>query len=168
MGKKPNASKRSHSTHIQEAIELFKQFMSKMSALSQPAWLDSIQLTLGQIRTIMFLQKEKTSTVGCVAECLGICEPTASQLVDRLVRAGLVQRTEDPADRRRSLLSLSPKGKKLVEERLHAHRERLRALFERMRDKDLASLCSGLRAILDAMDAQTANRKTERKYGRGD
>ncbi len=168
MDKKPNASKRSYSTHIQETIELFKQFMSKMATLSQPAWLDSIHLTLGQIRTVMFLQKEKTSTVGCVAVCLGIGEPTASQLVDRLVRAGLAQRTEDPADRRRSLLSLSPKGKKLVEERLYAHRERLRVLFERMKDKDLASLCTGLRAILDAMDAKTASLKTERKYARGD
>jgi len=153
MDKEPRASKRSHIAYIQETIELFKRFMSKIATLSQPAWLDSIHLTLGQIRTVMFLQKERTSTVGCVAEWLGIGEPTASQLVDRLVRAKLAQRTEDPADRRRMLLSLSPEGKNLVEERLQAHRERLRALFEKMTNKELAGLCTGLRAILDAMDA---------------
>mgnify|MGYP003498477472 CR=1 FL=1 len=40
----------------------------------------------------------------------------ASQLVDKLVQSGYLERDEDPSDRRAKLLKLSPNGIKLVNE----------------------------------------------------
>ena len=53
--------------------------------------------------------------IGQIAEILGIGQPTASHLIDRLVQAQLVSRTEDPLDRRRTLAQLSPNGVELAE-----------------------------------------------------
>jgi len=42
--------------------------------------------------------------------------PTATRLVARLEELGVLQRTADPADRRSSLLSVTPEGHALMEE----------------------------------------------------
>jgi len=46
---------------------------------------------------------------------LDISAAAASQLVDRLVQAGLVARTEDPDDRRARQVALTAKGRALLE-----------------------------------------------------
>jgi DNA-binding MarR family transcriptional regulator len=45
-----------------------------------------------------------------------IQRPTVTRLIARLEDAGLVQRTPDPADRRSSLLAITPAGHELIEE----------------------------------------------------
>ncbi|MGB9662673.1 MAG: MarR family winged helix-turn-helix transcriptional regulator [Moorellaceae bacterium] len=40
---------------------------------------------------------------------------TVSRVADGLVRRGLLQRDTDPADRRRTVLLLTPKGRELME-----------------------------------------------------
>jgi DNA-binding MarR family transcriptional regulator len=40
--------------------------------------------------------------------------PAASQMIERLVRQGLLRRVEDPSDRRRKVISLSPAARALL------------------------------------------------------
>lgn len=47
-----------------------------------------------------------------LAQHLGVTEPTAAELVDELVQAGLVARGQDPHDRRRYALELTELGRK--------------------------------------------------------
>jgi DNA-binding MarR family transcriptional regulator len=49
--------------------------------------------------------------VSAVVSDLGVSKQTASQLVDTLVLRGYLERTPDPADRRRVLLTLTDRGK---------------------------------------------------------
>ncbi|MHB9059136.1 MAG: MarR family winged helix-turn-helix transcriptional regulator, partial [Bacillota bacterium] len=65
---------------------------------------------MGQIKGLFALAKSGGATIGRLAERLGVGEPTASLLVDRLVRQGWVVRGEDPEDRRRTIASLSKEG----------------------------------------------------------
>ncbi len=46
---------------------------------------------------------------------MGVSNAAASQTVDRLVQMDLIERTEDPDDRRSKRLTLTQKGKTLVE-----------------------------------------------------
>jgi DNA-binding MarR family transcriptional regulator len=52
------------------------------------------------------------STVGRLAVELHRPQTTVTDLVQRAERAGLVERTVDPADRRRSTLQLTPEGER--------------------------------------------------------
>ena len=58
-----------------------------------------------------------------VSDRFDISPAAASQLVDKLVHAGYLERAEDPSDRRAKLLTLSAKGEELIqrgtEERYH-------------------------------------------------
>src|SRR5439155_21058303 len=85
--------------------------------------------------------------VGHLAQALGIGKPAASILVDRLVHLALVQRDEDRADRRRTLVRLSGRGEELVLGLRQGRRERVRQWASQLTDADLAALRRGLRAL---------------------
>lgn len=55
-----------------------------------------------------------------LAQFLGITEPAAAELVDELVRAGLVDRGRDKLDRRRYALELTDSGRQVLDELLEA------------------------------------------------
>jgi DNA-binding MarR family transcriptional regulator len=68
------------------------------------------QLSVPQFRCLNFISREPGSSVGAVAAFLGVTMPTASAMVDRLVRAGAVQLRTAASDRRRSELLVTAAG----------------------------------------------------------
>ena len=81
-------------------------------------------------------------TVGDVAEAMQMRHHSASLLVDRCVRRGLLDREEDTEDRRRVMLSLTPAGERVLEQITRANRLELREL-------DLDRFYDSLREALD-------------------
>ena len=55
------------------------------------------------------------ASLSVVAEHLGLTSPTTSDLIDYLLEHGLVDRNEDPADRRRVTLNLTQLGTQSME-----------------------------------------------------
>jgi DNA-binding MarR family transcriptional regulator len=72
-------------------------------------------LSPSQIGTLMRLRHCRSIGVSEIGGHIGITTPAASQLVDRLVVQGLLERAEDPNDRRYKQVSLTNKGRHLVE-----------------------------------------------------
>ncbi len=67
-------------------------------------------LTVPQLRVMMLLRRAPGSGVSAVAGHQGVSLASASALVERLVRQGLVERVQDPAERRRVRLTLTDTG----------------------------------------------------------
>ena len=63
-----------------------------------------------QLRTLAYLHRSPEACLFHVAEHLGVTHPTASVIVERLVRRGLVARITNPEERRRIMLRLTPEG----------------------------------------------------------
>ncbi len=102
-----------------------------------------------QLRAMFFLRDEEEVTVGRLAELFGFGLPAASLLADRLVRAGYVERREDPADRRRVLLSLTRAGVRLVTDLREGSHSVLRRWMSSLSPEDLAALTRGWRALAE-------------------
>jgi DNA-binding MarR family transcriptional regulator len=117
-----------------------------MRAGAFPDWA-KLDLSMAQLKVLMRVACGLRQSLGGVAQDLGISPPTASHLVDRLVRQGLVERREDPEDRRRVLLATTPLGEDLVERLRRAGEERLRGWLERMAPGDVAALARGMEAL---------------------
>ena len=79
-------------------------------------------LSVPQLRAMTFLQRNPGACLFNVADHLGVTRPTASVIIDRLVRRGLLIRTEDPRERRRIVLTLTPKGARHLEQARSATR----------------------------------------------
>lgn len=123
-----------------------------ISASSSHMWV-ALDLSMAQLKTLMTLYDAGALPIGQIGETLGVGQPTASHLVDRLVQSGLVARTEDALDRRRTLAELSPRGVELIGRLREVRIEPLQRWLAQLDDTALAALQLGLRALADAATA---------------
>jgi DNA-binding MarR family transcriptional regulator len=104
-------------------------------------------LSVPQFRCLNFIAHRPGSSVSAVAGFLGVTLPTASVMVDRLVRAGAVAPRTAEADRRRSELHVTAAGLAQVQHiELGARAEFARALGGCNAD-ELQTLQAGLAVL---------------------
>ena len=128
-----------------EVLAQYRAMMHRFKAGSGGAWME-IDLTIAQLRTLLVLAEEGPLVIGQIAQRLGIGLSTGGHLVDRLVQAGLAERTEDSEERRRTQARLTPKGEEL-HARLLNPVQHMQNLIQKLDEDDLAALLQGLRAI---------------------
>lgn len=79
------------------------------------------------------------ATLGQVARSVGRGAPAVSRSVDSLVRAGLVERTQDPHNRRRLALRLTQAGRERLSSRL-SRGSSLQVKLERLAHSELRAV----------------------------
>jgi DNA-binding MarR family transcriptional regulator len=84
---------------------------SMQSGLGAIAELD---LTLAQAMAVFRLAEQGPMSVGALQTAIGRSQAATSHLVEQLERRALLRRRADPADRRRRVLDLAPKGRAAV------------------------------------------------------
>jgi len=82
---------------------------------------------------------EEPATLNDVAKAIGRGAPGVSRSVDALVRAGLVERTQDPNNRRRLALRLTQDGRDRLSARI-AGGAALKSKMERLAHSELRAL----------------------------
>lgn len=91
------------------------------------------------------------STVGEIAQHLGISKSTATELVDRLVPKGLVERAPDMRDHRRVFVGLTPEGERRAAVPMEVlENAKLRAALQQLSAEEMDHLLTGMRALLRA------------------
>lgn len=86
--------------------------------------------------------------MGTLASCLPSASPSgATQIADRLVRLGLVERRGDPEDRRLVRLSLSPRARTMVAGLEAGWRRGIAEALEGLSDAECATLVSLLERV---------------------
>lgn len=131
---------------VDEAIQAYIEVSRALLRASTPAW-SNLELTMAQLRGLFVVANEGPLSIGQVATAVGIAPPKASLLVDQLVQAALIERAEDPSDRRRMLTCVTPTGAALVERLRHGRLDHLRAGLEQLNETDRAALRQGLQAL---------------------
>ncbi len=130
---------------VDAALQAQRALMEAIHATADPAWLH-LDLTMGQLKAL-FALTDVALTVGQVADLMGLSKPTASLLVDRLVHLGLVERTEDSQDRRRTRVGLTPAGRDRATRLREGGEERWRSLLSQLAADDLAAWTQGVQAL---------------------
>ena len=72
-------------------------------------------LTVPQFRSMLFIERNPGCSLLAVAEHLGLTAPTVSKMVDKMVHNGVVKRKSSSTDRRKIVLTLTPKGQPILE-----------------------------------------------------
>ena len=98
---------------VNRILKLSGDIFNTMSPDIPAEWL-SLDLTLAQLRVLLVLRAQGSSRMSDIAAVLGITLPTATGIVDNLVRRELIAREADPQDRRLVICRLSPQGQGLV------------------------------------------------------
>ena len=100
----------------------------------EPAW------SLAQLQALGFLHRNPGANLSDLAGHLGVGPSAASTLVSRLVSVDQVDRREDPDERRRVLLRLTPQGEGQLDAALAETRAEVAERFEALSARDLATL----------------------------
>jgi DNA-binding MarR family transcriptional regulator len=144
---------------IDDALSGYKRLSRALLNSKTARWRD-IDISMQQMRALYFLRDEEEASVGRLAELFAFGLPAASVLADRLVRAGYAERREDPADRRRVLLSLSRTGNRLVSELREGSHSQLRRWMSALSPDELEALARGWNALADVAAAAHDREKT--------
>ena len=72
-------------------------------------------VTLTQVRALVIIASRGPLHLAALAEDMGVHPSNATRACDRLVAAGLLDRRDNPADRRHLLLTLTDAGRELVD-----------------------------------------------------
>ncbi len=116
-------------------------------------------VTVHQMAALHAIARNHSITMGALAGCLQAGSlSTATQMADRLVKLGLVERSSDPEDRRLVRLALSPRGRGLLQRMEAAWRQGIGEALEGLDDPECASLVQLLERVAGApiMEEQSA------------
>jgi len=136
----------------QELLDVLEAFVGHLHCGAQSAGIDALlsaDLTFSQMRTLLTLtQHPEPAPINEIAGRLGLSVAAAGRNVDQLVRTGLVDRIEDPLDRRIKRISLSGSGFELIATFKDGQRRAALNLLSGMDDQDARRLIEALRPIL--------------------
>ena len=107
-------------------------------------------LTLPQMSALFHLHHGSSCGVSDIGELLGVTNAAASQMVDRLVQYELIERSEDPVDRRVKQLRLTEKGRDVVQESIEARRRWMEKLTNALTHDEQESIITGLTILTNA------------------
>ncbi len=107
-------------------------------------------LSMGQLSTLFRLYHRGGCGVSDIGEDLGVTNAAASQMIDRLVQQGLIQRAEDPNDRRVKSLTLTQKGRALVEESIASRRRWMEELTQTLTPQEQEAIIQSLTLLTEA------------------
>ncbi|MGH2371464.1 MAG: MarR family winged helix-turn-helix transcriptional regulator, partial [Chloroflexota bacterium] len=130
-------------------MEMQRGMMSRLDGRAAREWL-KLELTTAQLKLLMWLVGVREQPMSQLARVLGIGLPAATNLVDKLVDAGLVTREHSPVDRRVVLVRPSPEGEVQITRLRQVGRDQMRRILAHVPDDDLPTLAAGTRIILEA------------------
>ena len=105
------------------------------------------EVTLTQYRSLVVLASRGPHGVAALAEAVAVTPPTASRLVDRLVRKGLVRRRTDRHDRRQVRVALTEAGRDLVDLVTERRRHEIAELLTSISPEVQQSMAEGLHQL---------------------
>jgi DNA-binding MarR family transcriptional regulator len=92
-----------------------------------------------QFHLLKLMAQDGEHHVGEIAEVLGVSTPAATKNIDKLERHGLVSRAQAPDDRRSTVLTVSPLGRRIVVRFEELTAARLYPVLERFDEEDLTT-----------------------------
>ena len=110
-------------------------------------------LSTGQAMVLRHLYYRGPCTVSGMAAQMEISNPAASQFLDRLVEIGLVTREENPQDRRQKRITLTPRGRALVEEAQRVQQQWLQNLLSSLSPEEIVHLQRAFEILKERVDA---------------
>jgi DNA-binding MarR family transcriptional regulator len=136
---------------LSEAMRSYGRALAVADPIRLRFW-DGRGLTMPQLRVMYLARENGSATVGAIAAQMRVTAPTISGLTDRLVRQGLIERREDPDDRRLVRICLTDEGRAVLEEIDVAARAHMREVLSRLSETQVRDLVRALDGFVAAAE----------------
>jgi DNA-binding MarR family transcriptional regulator len=111
------------------------------------ALFEELGLTMTQLKLLAVLDSSPEMNVKALAESMHLSLPGTSRAADALIRRGLLDRREDPADRRSKLLTLTDAGRDATGRIAAARIDAFERVTAALTDEQRAALAAALTPI---------------------
>ncbi len=132
---------------INALMEASRVFVA-LSVRSLAATSDTV--TLLQPRVLVVLASQGSTNLSALAETVGVHVSNASRTCEALVKMGLVDRRDDPDDRRNVILAVRDQGRQVVDNVLNRRRELLADLLGHLSAADREAMVGPLQRLVEA------------------
>ena len=136
---------------VEDLVDTILLSSRALVALSARSIATAHGVTLPQFRMLVVLEAHPTN-LSELAAALDVAPSTATRMVDRLVDAGLVQRTIPVADRREVALTLTPSGRRTVRTVTERRRRDLRAVVDQIPRNRRAAVAQAMADFAEAAE----------------
>ncbi len=134
---------------------VLNDFAEKMTGLMIDQYQQQIaelDLTIPQAQALRILRRGPL-TPGHLAEKLGISAPALTQLTDRLVRKGLIERKPAEDDRRCVIVAMTARGTALIDE-FRARRQKVfSGALSHLSEPEQEQIFKAMEMVTDALEA---------------
>jgi DNA-binding MarR family transcriptional regulator len=118
------------SIQFPQAVQEWTETFMRRSFRDFKRFIDEANLSPAQASALMRLYHGGSCNISDIGGHVGVSNAAASQMVDKLVQAGLLERAEGISDRRVKEIKLSPKGSELIEAGIQARCRWMEALAQ--------------------------------------
>jgi DNA-binding MarR family transcriptional regulator len=140
----------SNSVQFTQAIRSWMDVFMSRSMRGWGLFAKSTGLSMPQFGLLMQMHHKGACGISDVSERFEITPAAASQLVDKLVHNGFIQREEDPNDRRAKLLNLTDKGQELIQRGMQERYRWVEELAERLSPEERIQVSEALNIMTEA------------------
>jgi DNA-binding MarR family transcriptional regulator len=138
------------SSQLIQTIRQFMDFAMHHSMRERAHFARATGLSMPQFGILMQLHYRGNCGVSDIGERFDITNAAASQLVEKLVQSRLIQREEDPSDRRARLLNLTDKGRQLIQQGIEERYRWVNQLAEKLTAEERAKVAEALEIMTQA------------------
>lgn len=124
-----------------------------MVAIADSTLADVTELTLTQYRALRVVAERTPVTMGAVARELAVNPSSVTRACDRLFALELLQRAQNPLNRREILLAPTAAGRRVVERVDHDRRAVLSSILRRLDPAARATVTAAFALFADAAPA---------------
>jgi DNA-binding MarR family transcriptional regulator len=132
-----------HETLVEEIVGAYETLMHRVASAHTPEFL-AVGVTMSQAKLLYLVQAEPGLRMAELSARLGVTLSTVSGVVDRLVDQALLDRHDDPADRRQVILRITEAGTSQLELFRELNASQIRSLIARIGDAELAVVAHAL------------------------
>ncbi len=118
-------------------------------------------LSVPQLRMLLMLEIDGDASMGELARRASVTMPTATSSINALVDGRYVSRRRSPDDRRVVLVSLTAKGRKVLEHFRAERRERMATVLDQLSPEDQERFVQAFEDILEILRRLDAAREAE-------
>jgi DNA-binding MarR family transcriptional regulator len=140
------------SAAVEEVLNSFVEVMSRLMVDQYRKHITELELTLPQAQVLRVLRRGPVTT-GQLATELRISAPAITQLTDRLIRKGLIERRAAADDRRCVIVALSEKGSCLVDQFRERRRDIFSGALAHLSDADQQQVIEVLVRVVKALES---------------
>jgi MarR family 2-MHQ and catechol resistance regulon transcriptional repressor len=130
---------------MQTWIQLLRAY-NKIRA-NEVAYITSFGITMNQFEVLEVLYHRGDLAVGAITKLIMSTPGNVTVVIRNLKRDGYITSFPDPSDKRASILSLTEKGKALIEKVFPGHAKNFEGYFEALSDEETNTLFTLLRKL---------------------